>query len=151
MPNNAKPIPEGFHTVTPYLTVRDGAAALDFYKRALGATEIMRHQGPDGRIMHAEIRIGDSPVMLGEHPDVATLPSEMPPIGIYLYVTDVDALTELARRAGADVTMPVQDQWYGDRSGAIRDPFGITWWIATHKEDVSAEEMRRRQAAMSRQ
>jgi PhnB protein len=147
-----KPIPDGYHTVTPYLIVSDGAKALDFYKKALGATELVRMPGPDGKVMHGEFKIGDSMVMLGsENPQMgATSPQTLggSPVGICLYVPNVDALVAQAVAAGAKLVRPVQDQFYGDRSGTVADPFGHQWTISTHKEDVSMEEMHRRMAAM---
>ena len=144
-----KPIPDGYHTVTPYLIVKDAARALEFYKKAFSATEVMRlAHGPDGRIGHAEIRLGDSVVMLAdEHPEMgARSPQTIggSPVSLCLYVHDVDALANQAVAAGAKVVRPVQDQFYGDRSGTFADPFGHVWTIATHKEDVAPEEMRRR-------
>jgi PhnB protein len=145
------PIPPGYHTVTPYMIVQDAAGALEFYKKALGATELMRFPGPGGRIMHAEIKIGDSHVMLAdEHPEMgARSPQSFggSPISLHLYVEDVDRLFAQAIAAGGKVLRPVQDQFYGDRSGMFTDPFGYTWNISTHKEDVSSEEMQRRAAA----
>jgi PhnB protein len=150
-----KAIPDGYHTVTPYLIVKGAAKALDFYKKAFGATELMRLPGPDGRIGHAEIKIGDSPVMLAdEHPEMGSLAPQTPGkagVGLCLYVEDVDALAARATAAGATVVRPVQDQFYGDRSGTFADPFGHVWTIATHKEDVSSEEMQRRMEAMAKQ
>jgi PhnB protein len=143
-----KPIPEGYHTATPYLIVDDGAAAIDFYKKAFGATELFRLAGPGGKIGHAEIRIGDSPVMLAdEHPEMnARSPKSIggSPISIVLYVEDVDATAARAMAAGAREIRPVANQFYGDRSGGVRDPFGHSWFIATHVEDVPPDEMRRR-------
>jgi PhnB protein len=143
-----KPVPEGYHTVTPYLTVHDGAAALEFYKSAFGATELFRMPGPDGKIGHAEIRIGDSPVMLADECPVAGHRSPKAlggcTTGICLYVEDVDRLFDQAVAAGAEVVRPVEDKFYGDRSGTLNDPFGHTWHLMTHKEDVSQEEMKKR-------
>jgi PhnB protein len=150
-----KTIPDGYHTVTPYLIVKGAAKAIDFYKKAFGATELMRFPGPDGRIGHAEIKIGDSPVMLAdEHPERGSLAPQAPGkpgVGLCLYVDDVDALAARATAAGATVLHPVQDQFYGDRSGTFTDPFGHVWTIATHKEDVPMEEMRRRMEALVKQ
>jgi PhnB protein len=151
----AKPIPEGYHTATPYLIVRGAAEAIDFYKRALGATELVRMPGPGGKVMHAEIKIGNSPIMLGdENPERgARGPQALggSPVGICLYVDDVDARFGKAVAAGAKVRQPVTDQFYGDRSGTIEDPFGHVWTIATHKEDVSPDEMRKRAEAFFKQ
>jgi PhnB protein len=151
-----KPIPDGYHTVTPYLIVKDAAGAIDFYKKAFGAQELMRFPGPGGKVGHAEIRVGDSRVMLAdEHPQMgAVSPQSLggTPVGLCLYVKDVDALAKQAIAAGAKVLRPVQDQFYGDRSGTLEDPFGHKWTIATHKEDVSHEEMcRRMESAMKQQ
>src|SRR3954447_13114919 len=146
-----KPIPDGYHSVTPYLVVQGAAKALEFYKKAFGATELFRMPGPGGKIMHAEIRIGDSPVMLAdEFPEMdARGPQTLggTPVGLMIYCEDVDALFNQAVSAGAKVLRPVVDQFYGDRSGTVADPFGHKWTIATHKEDVSPEEMKRRMAA----
>jgi PhnB protein len=147
-----KPVPEGYHTVTPYLIVNGGAKAIEFYKRALGATEKLRLEGPDGKIGHAEIEIGDSVVMLAdEFPEMgAKSPQSIggTPVGICLYVENVDARFEQAVKAGAKIERPLQDQFYGDRSGTVIDPFGHKWTIATHIEDVSEEELSRRMAAV---
>jgi PhnB protein len=149
---SVKPVPDGYHTVTPYLIVSGGAKALDFYKRALGAEEQMRLEGPDGKIGHAEIKIGDSIVMLAdEFPEMgAKSPQSIggTPVGICLYVENVDARFDQAVKAGAKVERPVQDQFYGDRSGTVIDPFGHKWTIATHIEDLSPEEIGQRMAAM---
>jgi PhnB protein len=150
-----KPIPEGYHTVTPYLIVKDAAGAIDFYKKALGATEIMRFAGPNGKVGHAEVKIGDSRVMLAdEFPEMGAVSPQSiggTPVGLCLYVKDVDALSKQAIAAGAKVVRPVQDQFYGDRSGTFEDPYGHKWTIATHKEDVSPEEMKKRmEAAMQK-
>jgi PhnB protein len=147
-----EPIPDGYHTVTPYLIVKDAASALAFYKKAFGATELMRFPAPGGKVGHAEIRIGDSPIMLAdEFPEIGVKsPHTLGGIAasILLYVEDVDARFKQAIAAGATVAKPVQDQFYGDRSGTLTDPFGQQWTIATHKEDVSLEEMHKRMAAM---
>src|SRR5258708_6889845 len=149
-----KAIPKGYHTATPYLIVQGAADAIEFYKKAFGAKELMRFPGPGGKIMHAEIKIGDSPIMLGdEAPERGYRgPKSIggTPVGLMLYVKDVDALAAQASAAGATVVMPVQDQFYGDRSGTFLDPFGHKWTIATHMEDVPEEEMgQRAQAAMA--
>lgn len=148
MANHVKPIPDGYHTLTPYLHVRGGARAIEFYKQAFGATEQFRMDGPDGTIGHAEIKIGDSVVMLAD---------EVPERGIHspqslngasssfmLYVEDVDAAFARALAAGGTVSRPVATQFYGDRTGTIADPFGHEWSLATHVEDVSPEEMDKR-------
>jgi len=144
-----KPIPEGYHTLTPSLTVKDGAKAIEFYKKAFGAQERMRLPGPDGRLMHAELQVGDSIVMLGE---------EMPEMGckepasvgavsssLYLYVPDVDAAFNRAVQAGAKALMPPADMFWGDRFGTVEDPSGHRWGLATHKEDPTPAEMEKRQ------
>jgi PhnB protein len=149
-----KPIPEGYHTVTPYLIVKNAARAIEFYKKAFGATELMRMAEPSGRIGHAEIRIGDSPIMLADEvPEMGFRSPESfggSPVSILLYVEEVDAVFNQAVAAGAKVQRPVADQFYGDRTGGVTDPFGHIWYIATHKEDVSPEEMRKRAAAAGR-
>ena len=153
MKNKVKPIPEGYHTVTPYLIVAGAAAALEFYKKAFGATESMRMTGPGGKIGHAEIRIGDSHVMLAD--EVPEMGYRGPrsfggsPVTILLYVEDVDATVDRAVAAGGKLVRPVKDQFYGDRSGGVEDPFGHVWYVATHIEDVSSEEMKNRAAAAS--
>ncbi len=143
-----KPIPEGYHTVTPYLIVKDGAAALEFYKKAFAATELCRMAGPGGKIMHAELKIGDSPLMLAESCQEmgARDPQALggTPVSLLIYVKDVDARFNQAIACGAKALHPVKDQFYGDRSGTVVDPYGHVWTIATHKEDVSPEEMKRR-------
>jgi PhnB protein len=147
-----KPIPDGYHTVTPYLTIKDAARAIEFYARAFGAQEVERMTGPDGKsVMHAEIRIGDSTVMLSdEFPGKGT--SSPQTLGgttaaIFLYVPDVDKAFERAVHAGAKALMPPADMFWGDRFGTLVDPFGHEWAMATHKEDLSPEEIRRRGAA----
>ena len=154
MTNKVKPIPEGYHTATPYLIVKDAARAIEFYKKAFGATELMRMPGTGGKIGHAEIKIGDSPIMLAD--EVPGMGFRSPeslggsPISILLYVEDVDVVFSEALAAGAKVQRPVADQFYGDRTGGVTDPFGHVWYIATHKEDVSPEEMKKRAAAAGR-
>ena len=146
------PIPAGHPAVSPYLIVDDAPRALEFYKKAFGAKELMRHAGPDGRIGHAEIRIGDSIVMLAdEHLEVdAKSPKTVggTPVRLHLYVTDVDAVARQAAGAGAKTVRPVQTQFYGDRNGMLEDPFGHQWHVSTHVADVSAAELRRRAAQM---
>ena len=149
-----KAIPDGYHSVTPYLIMDDATRALDFYKKALGAVELMRMPAPGGRIGHAEIRIGDSPVMLAdESPEqgqksLRTIGGS--PISLMVYVEDVDARVAQAVAAGAKLTRPVADQFYGDRAGGLEDPFGHQWHISTHVEDVSPAELRRRAAQMGK-
>ena len=151
MTNKVKPIPEGYHTLTPYLTIRNAAAALDFYKRAFGADETFRIASPDGKIGHAEIRIGDSAIMLSdEFPEMGARGPESiggSPVMLHLYVENVDALVDRAVQAGGKLERPVADQFYGDRGGLITDPFGHKWWIATHVEDVPPDELERRSKA----
>ncbi len=146
-----KPIPEGYHSVTPYLIIDGAAKAIEFYKKAFGASELFRFPAPGGRIGHAEIRIGDSPIMLADqHPEIGYKGPQAlggSPVSIMLYVDDVDTVFNRAVASGARVRDAVQDKFYGDRSGTLIDPFGHTWHIATHKEDVSMEEMERRAKA----
>lgn len=146
-----KPIPDGYHSVTPYLVVRGGAEAIEFYKKAFGATELFRMAGPDGKLAHAEIKIGDSPIMLAdEHPQMGAVgPKTLggTSVGIMIYVNDVDAIAKQALAAGAKEIRPLKDQFYGDRSGTYEDPFGHKWTIATHKEDVPPDEMMKRAKA----
>ncbi len=154
MTSRPKPIPDGYHTATPYLIVNDAALAIEFYKEAFGATELLRMAKPDGKIGHAEIRIGDSTIMLAdEFPEMgARSPQSFggSPVSIFLYVENVDAVFAQTVAAGAVVQRPVADQFYGDRMGGVKDPFGHAWYIATHTEDVSPEEMRKRAAAAGR-
>ena len=150
----AKPIPEGYHTVTPYLIFTGASDAIAFYKQALGAEEVMRLGGPGGKIAHAEIKIGDSRVMLAdEHPEIGAVSPKTvggSPVSIHLYVEDVDRAVERAIAAGAKLVRPVADQFYGDRIGGIEDPHGYRWFIATRKEDLTVEEIRRRTAEQGR-
>ncbi len=150
-----QPIPEGYHTATPYLIVKGAGLAIEFYKQAFGASEVMRMDGPNGRVGHAEIRIGDSPIMLAdEYPEMGIRsPQSLGGAGVsmLLYVEDVDARFKKAIAAGAKEIKPVQDQFYGDRSGTLEDPFGHVWTIATHKEDVSPYEMKKRSEAFLKQ
>jgi len=143
-----KPIPDGYHTVTPYLIVNGAAAAIEFYKKAFAATELFRMADPAGKVGHAELQFGDSIIMLAdEHPDMgyrSPLALGGTPVSIALYVEDVDARAAQVIAAGAKVLRPVQDQFYGDRSGTFIDPFGHVWTISTHKEDLSPEEVRQR-------
>ena len=151
MPEKVNHVPEGYHSVTPYLIVDGAARAIEFYRQVFGATEVLRMDGPDGRVGHAEIRIGDSHVMLSdEHPEIgARGPRSVggSPVSLMVYVEDVDAVVNRAVEAGARLTRPVADQFYGDRTGGLEDPFGYTWNVATHVEDVSPEEMQRRAAS----
>lgn len=154
MPAKTKPVPQGYHHITPYLYIKGAAAAIDFYKDVFGATEIMRMPQPDGRIGHAELKMGDSFIMLAdEYPEMdivgpATLGNST--VGILLYVDDADATFNKAVSRGAKVNKPLADQFYGDRSGTVIDPFGHKWTIATHVEDVTPQEMERRMAALKK-
>lgn len=147
-----KHVPEGYHTATPYLIMDDAARAIDFYKRAFGATELMRYDAPGGKIGHAEIRVGDSVIMLAdEHPEMGyRSPKALggSPVSILLYLDDVDGQFERAVAAGAKSLRPVENQFYGDRSGTLEDPFGHVWTLATHVEDLSHDEIMRREAAL---
>jgi PhnB protein len=151
---SVKPIPEGYHNVTPYLFVRGATAAIDFYKSIFGATEIMRMPGPNGRIMHAELRIGDSIVMLADEDPRKGIMSPQTiggySVGLHVYVENVDVVIQKAVESGAKLLRPIVNQFYGDRTGSLLDPFGHMWSVATHVEDVSPEEMKKRMtAAMS--
>ena len=151
MASTVKPVPEGYHTVTPYLIVNGGADAIEFYKKAFGATELFRMAAPDGKIGHAEIKIGDSPVMLAdEFPGMGYVSPKTlggTPVTILIYVDNVDAVFPKAIASGGEQIKPLEDQFYGDRSGTLKDPFGHIWTVATHTEDVSPEEMDKRAAA----
>ena len=148
MTTKVKAIPDDYKAATPYLCVKGAARALDFYRKAFGATEVMRMPHSDGKIGHAEIRIGAAPIMLAdEAPEMDFRSPETlggSPVNIMIYVDDVDKLVRQAEAAGAKVTRPVENQFYGDRLGVLKDPFGHTWSFATHIEDVSPEEMQRR-------
>jgi PhnB protein len=154
MANKVKPIPDGYSVVTPYLIIKGAAAAVDYYKKAFGAVETVRMSQPDGRVGHAEVKIGDAVVMLAdEFPEmniVSPVTLGNTPVGLLLYVEDADATFAKTVALGAQVEKPMADQFYGDRTGTIKDPFGHKWTIATHKEDVTPEEMKRRMAAMSK-
>ena len=147
-----KPIPEGYHTIIPYLSIKGAADAIEFYKKAFGASESMRVAQPDGRIGHAELRLGDSRIMLAdEFPDMdfrSPLSMGGSPVHIHLYVESVDTVVGRAVSAGAKVIRPVQDQFYGDRTGTVADPYGHVWHVATHTEDLSPEEIGKRATAM---
>jgi uncharacterized glyoxalase superfamily protein PhnB len=147
----AKPVPDGYHTITPNLVCRDAARAIEFYKTAFGAEERDRASMPDGKIMHAALRIGDSMLFLGdEMPHMGCHSPEKyggTPAAFYLYVNDVDAAWKRATDAGAKVQMPLADMFWGDRCGRLVDPFGHVWSLSQHKEDVSPEEMKTRQQA----
>jgi PhnB protein len=151
MASEVKPIPDGYHNVTAYLIIKGAAAAIDFYKKAFNAVETVRMPQPDGRIGHAELKFGDSHVMLAdEFPEMDVVSPKTlgnSPVGLLLYVDDVDKTVERAVALGATIKKPVADQFYGDRTGTIEDPFGHKWTVAVHLEDVSPEEMKRRMAA----
>jgi PhnB protein len=144
----AKSIPDGYHSVTPYLVIAGAAKAIDFYKRAFGAVEIMRMEDPRGTIGHAEIKIGGSHIMLAdEYPDMGYLaPTSLggSAVSLMVYVDRVDDVFKQALKSGAQEMQPLKDQFYGDRSGTLKDPFGHIWTIATHVEDVAPDEIRRR-------
>jgi PhnB protein len=152
MASRVRPVPQGHHTVAPYLIVRNAASALEFYQKAFRATELVRISGPQGRVGHAEIRIGDSVIMLAdEYPEInAHSPTSFggSPVSIHLYVEDADAVADCAIAAGATVLRPVKDQFYGDRGGTVADPFGHVWHIATHKEDLTVDELHQRAEAV---
>ncbi|MBV9302917.1 MAG: VOC family protein [Acidobacteriaceae bacterium] len=153
MPATVKPIPEGYHTATPYLVVNDGNRALEFYKKAFGAKETVRMSGPGGKIGHAEFKIGDSMIMLSdEMPGSGNRSAQSlggSPVGIFLYVENVDSVFQQAVNAGAKADMPPQDMFWGDRFGKLTDPFGHNWSVATHIEDVAPEEMKKRADAFA--
>ncbi|CAM3461389.1 glyoxalase [Pseudomonas floridensis] len=142
----AKAIPEGYHSLTAYLSVQGAADAIEFYKQAFGASEVFRLNGPDGRIGHAELRIGDSRLMVTDGCDQGPLtsPGETPSVGLHLYVEDVDAVFKRAIEAGATQVSEVSDQFYGDRMGTLKDPGGHVWLIATHQEDLTHEQIEAR-------
>ena len=154
MPANVKPIPEGYHTVTPHLVLSDCAQAIDFYTRAFGARETLRMPGPGGTIVHAEIRIGDSVVMVNDEmqpipgqPGLFKSPNAagLATAALFLYVEDVDAAFDRALKAGCTVRMPLENMFWGDRYGQVIDPFGVTWAMATHKEDLTPDQIATRQ------
>ncbi len=154
--SKVNPVPKGFHTATPYMIIKDAARAIEFYKKVFAATVIMCHADPGGKVRHAEIRIGDSPFMIAD--EFPEFPEWRGPearggttVHIYLYVEDADAAFQRAIEGGAVEILPLQDQWYGDRSGGVKDPFGHIWYIATHKEDLSPEEMKKRAAEHARE
>ncbi len=154
MSPSVRPIPEGYHSITPQLTCRDAARAIDFYKEALGAKELMRLAGPGGRVMHAELQIGDSRIMLAdEFPGMSAAPS---PSGLhsytlFVYTEDVDTTFSRAVKAGASPEMPPSNMFWGDRYGKFTDPFGHQWGVATHIEDVAPDEMKRRSEEWTKQ
>lgn len=149
--NKVKPIPEGYHSVTPYLSVNGAARAIEFYKEAFGATERFRMEAPSGKIGHAEIQLGDSIIALADEMPEMNFRSPQalggPSSHFMIYVEDVDARVEQAVAAGAKLVRPVKDEFYGDRTGSVEDPFGHCWYIATHKEDLTMEEINKRHDA----
>ena len=148
-----KPIPEGYHSVTPYLIIEGAGEAIEFYQKAFGAKELLRFPTPDGKIGHAEIKIGDSPIMLADaYPAMGyNSPKSLggSPVSLMIYVEKVDTVFNQAVQAGATVKEAVTDKFYGDRSGSLIDPFGHVWHVSTHTEDVSMEEMEKRAKAAS--
>lgn len=148
----AKPIPEGFHSVTPYLSITGAKEAIEFYKQAFDAVEVFRLPTPTGDIGHAEMVVGDSRIMMSEPCEESPIPSPEvlggSTIGIHLYVEDVDAVFSQAVDAGATILKTVEDQFYGDRMGTLKDPFGHVWFIGTHKEDLTPEDIQKRAAVM---
>lgn len=146
MPAKVQAIPPGYHSVTPYLVVRDGARAIDFYKQSFGATEIARMGTPDGKIAHAELKIGDSMIMLSDEMMGNRSPESLggSPVSIFLYIENVDSVFNQAVKAGAKSDMPPADMFWGDRYGKLTDPFGHVWGLATHIEDVAPAEMEKR-------
>ena len=148
MSNPVRAIPEGYHSISPSLTCKDAARAIDYYKQVFGAAEIMRMPGPGGVIMHAELRIGDSVIFLNDEiPGMAKAPegTSINPVYLFLYTEDVDGVFNRAVAAGGKPTMPVSNMFWGDRYGKFNDPFGHSWGVATHVEDVAPDEMMRRQ------
>ena len=147
MASTMKPIPEGYHSVTPYMICKGAAEAIEFYKKAFGAVEVMRMAGPNGQIGHAEIKIGDSHIMLSdEHPEMGIYSPQHyggSPVSVLIYVENADATVNAAVAAGAKVTRPLKDEFYGDRAGTVVDPFGHQWYVHTHIKDVSPEELQR--------
>ncbi|WP_313043608.1 VOC family protein [Pseudomonas sp.] len=150
---NVKAIPDGYHSLTPYMGIDKAGEAIEFYKKAFGATQVMRLDMPDGRVGHAELRIGDSSLMLGTPCDQMALrnPDEHTSIGLHLYVEDVDAQFQRAVDAGATVVSEPKDQFYGDRSASVKDPFGHLWFLATHKEDLTEQQIRQRAMELFKQ
>lgn len=155
MSNPVKPIPEGYHSITPYLIIKGASEAIELYKSAFGATETMRLNTPEGKVGHAELKIGNSMIMLADECSEmgALSPQSIGGVGVmlHLYVEDVDKVAEQARTAGLKETRPVMDQFYGDRSGTFEDPYGHIWTVGTHIEDLTAEEINKRMEAMMSQ
>jgi PhnB protein len=153
MAKAAKPVPDGYHTITPSLVLDNAAQTIDWYKKALGAQEVSRSVGPDGKIMHAELKIGDSRFMMNDVMMGGKGPQAFggSPASLWLFVEDSDALYNRAVGAGAKVVMPIADQFWGDRAGSVADPAGYHWWIATRKEDLTPAEMQQRAAEFFKQ
>jgi PhnB protein len=152
MPNPVRAIPEGYHSISPSLTCKNAARAIEFYKSVFGATEVMRMPGPEGKIMHAELKIGDSIIFINdEFPGMADAPAPgvTPSLFMFLYTEDVDSVYNRAVSMGSMVLMPLENMFWGDRYGKVTDPFGHQWGIAQHVEDVAPQEMKRRQDAMA--
>ena len=150
---SVKPIPEGYHSVTPYMGIEKAAEAIEFYKKAFGATQVMRLDMPDGRVGHAELRIGDCAIMLGTPCDEMPLssPDGRSSVALHLYVEDVDKQFQQAVAAGASAVSPPEDRFYGDRSGSVKDPFGHLWFLSTHKEDLTEEQVHQRARELFKQ
>jgi PhnB protein len=155
MTGKVKPIPDGYHSITPYLSIRGATEAIAFYKQAFGAEEIYRLDMPGGKVGHAELQIGNSRIMLSdEFPEMPDAMARSPQtldgtsIGLCIYLPDVDAALQRATLAGATIQKPLQDQFYGDRTATVRDPYGHVWTLMTHIEDVKPDEMRKRMAAL---
>ena len=154
MAKAAKPVPDGYHTITPQLTLDDAAKAIDWYTRALGAKELSRNLGPDGKIMHAELQIGDSRFMVNDAmPGMKGGPRAYggSPASLWVYVEDCDALFNRAVSAGGTVQMPLADQFWGDRGGSVADPAGYTWWISSRKEELTDQELQERASEAMKQ
>jgi PhnB protein len=154
MPNAVRPIPEGYHSITPQLTCRDASRAIDYYKSVFGAREVMRMDGPGGKVLHAELQLGDSRFMLNDEMpgmSVAPSPAPMQPSSLFVYTEDVDALYAAALKAGSRQDMAPSNMFWGDRLGKFTDPFGHQWGVATHVEDVAPDEMKRRSEEMTKQ
>ena len=153
--NKVSYIPKDYNTITPYLIIKGASQAIDYYKKVFGATELMRMNGPDGKVGHAELKIGNSHVMLADenpamgqgHTSAATIGQS--PVSLYVYLPDVDAVVKKAATEGAKILKPVENQFYGDRSGFIQDPFGHLWGVATHVEDVAPKELEERMKKMA--
>lgn len=149
---SVKPIPDGYHAITPYLSIRGAANAIDFYKQAFGAEELFRLAAPSGEIMHAEIKLGDSSIMLADSCEETGFldPAKLggTSVGVHLYVENVDETFAQAVKAGAKIIKPVEDQFYGDRNGTLEDPYGHFWFVSTHIEDLSPEEVGERAKAL---